>query len=323
MILLTHYVDLDGIAPIILSKHYGIEFEQIFMFPYEDKMEENIINTTTPYMNQDVIVTDLNTNDRLYNHYSQFKSFKIYDHHLGTKDLSNKSNVIVDTNCCGTYLFYKEFDKFKILERTPIVNHFVDLVNTYDMWKSDSELWDEAVNLNMVLWSSQDWNAPEDWTRFKMFINFQLHKLKELNEWMWTPFEKDKINRGRFKLNESIKKAKENLTIRIDEEGRKFGIYFGSKQISLVCHDILSTSDLEYVVNINTYQKGIPEAVNGKISVRSKNFDITRLRGINGHKLAGGGMYTDDFLTKLWNGDINNIPYKKERVIGTVHTKKE
>ena len=324
MTLITHYIDLDGVSPIVLIKYAqdGLPIKNIYMVPYGENMNQRIKEKLTPHMSEELFVTDLNTPVELYDFYKKFKDYYIFDHHIGTTEIMGKKNVFVDIAQCGTSLFYKWLTM--IMTPTTPMDHYVNLVNTYDMWKSDSELWEEAVNLNMVLFASQNYNLPEeDWRRFQMFINIQLSKFDK-EEWFWTPYEKDAIGKGRARLNNSIKKAKENMKIRTDSEGRKFALYFGKSQISLVCHDILTSfPELDYIININTYQPSSKESVNGKVSLRSRDIDLTQFREVDGHKLAAGGSFTEDFLTKLWNGDINNIPYQKERSIGTVHSEKK
>ena len=324
MILLSHFLDLDGISPIVLCEYFkkNIPVNHYYMMDYSNDMEDQIIKMLTPHMNEELIITDLRINKQLYKFYTQFSDYNLFDHHLESLEFKNEDKVYVDDKYSATYLFY---DWLKIIAYTyPSIDYYVNLVDTYDMWKTDSPFWEEAVDLNMVLWGSQNYNMPErDWRRLNQFINIQLKKF-EKKEWAWTPYEKDIISKGRAGLNRAINQAKNNMKIRKDDHGKMFALYFGASKISLVCNDLLKNyPQLDYILNINTYQNNAPEAINGKISARSREMNLTNFRGINGHTLAAGGTFSEEFLIKLWNGSISNIPYKKERVIGAIHSEKK
>lgn len=316
-ILLSHYVDLDGIAPIILSKYFGLDIDLFLPIKYnEEKIKDSFIVHEYANKNNSIIIVDFSISNEFYSYIKQnFKSYLIFDHHENSKIYENDENCFIDMKKSGTKLFYNWIKK-NIKKRTRVVvDHFVKLVDTYDMWNQESDLWEDARNLNNVLWQSMDFIVREDsWEKFNPFITYQLKKIKEIDTWMWTDHENMLIQKSIKKEIDEYHKALDNMKIRVDNKDIMFIIYHGSSKISFVCSELLKEfKKVEYVININTWQKG-KKCVNGKLSVRSKgDFDVTKLYGISGHKNAGGGNFTEKFIVNLWIGKIKQLSYIKER----------
>lgn len=318
-ILYTHYCDLDGIAPIILSQYFELGIDKFVPAQYGKEKNENSEFILSSYANKenDLIITDFGISQELYNYVKEhFRSYLIFDHHENSLLLpEDDSNIFVNMKQSGTLLFYKWIQN-KINKRIPvIIDDFVNIVNTYDTWQKDSSLWNEAENLNRVLWKCIDFYSPEDWGKFQLFIDIQLQKLIQGGKWRWTTYEINLIQQGIEKEEREIKNALGNMKIRKDNKGHKFIMYHGSSKISQVCSKLLEKyEDVDYIININTYSGSMKKQVNGKVSLRSREgFDVTQLHNINGHKQAAGGEFKEKFLIDLWVGKIKNIPYVGER----------
>jgi hypothetical protein len=313
MILLTHNVDLDGLGSVILSKFAHIEYDKILMSSYE----ENDYELLAPHgdKEQTLIATDYRVSQELFSFFSKdFKDFLAFDHHEETLQFKDDERVFVDITKCGTRLFYENFVVDEIKNKTS--DYLVTLIDTYDMWRKESEHWEEANNLNRVLWSTMNYTVPDrDINKYNFFLNLQLEKLRR-DEFRWTNYELDKISYAKMKEDQAFEKALSMLKIREDRKGRKFGIWWGRNKISQVCSRLMEEiEDLDYVISINTFQpRGKKDAVNGKVSVRANeksDFSVRDLVGIEGHKGAGGGEFSVPFLINLWNGYIMQIPYQR------------
>jgi len=312
MILLTHNVDLDGLGSVILSRFIGIEYDKILMSSYE----KNDYELLAPYGDKDqmLISTDYRVSEKLYEFFNnEFKDFLVFDHHEESLQFKDDEKVFVDNTKCGTRLFYENFIVEDVKIQTS--DYLVTLIDTYDMWRKESEHWEEANNLNRILWSTMNYAYPDkNINKFNFFINLQLEKLRR-NNFKWTNYELDKIEYTKTKEEQAFQKGMEILKIRTDTKGKKFGIWWGRNKISLVCSRIMDEiEDLDYIIAINTFQSTGKDAINGKVSVRSKDdtkFNVRDLVGIDGHKAAGGGEFSIPFLINLWKGYIMQIPYQR------------
>jgi len=314
-ILLTHYIDLDGIAPIILSKYFELPIDQYIPVIYGEEKNDDEKYIVEDYKGKDniIFITDFSISVSFFNYIKcNFKNYFIFDHHEMSLELPSDDNIYVDISKSGTLLFYEWLIKDKKKTIPEIVKHFVDLINIYDTWNKGSPLWEEAQNLNRVLWKCTDYEAKEKtWQKFMPFIHLQLSKFEKGGDWYWTDYEHNIIQEGIAKEQEELLNAEQNMKIRIDNRGNKFILYYGSSRVSIVCSKLLEKyDDIVYIININTFQGGNKKAVNGKVSVRAREgFDVNNLHNIHGHKQAGGGKFPELYLVKLWNGMIKQIPY--------------
>lgn len=319
MVLATHGVDLDGLGSIIISEYFGLPFNHYVLVSYDEEKDDNgkYVLERFKDIEDTLVFTDFHIDKEHYKALERtFKTFYIFDHHKSTEELFDKPNVFYDDSKSGTLIYYEWLMSLPDAEFNPIVDHFVKLVNTYDMWKSGSILWDDAVGLNNILWSAQNWaDQSKTWHRYKFFINMQVEKMRTgADEWFWTAYERNQIAMGKKKVDDEYKKAIDNIIFRTDGKGRKFAIYQGSSKISLVCNMILKENDIDYVIAINTFNADGPNKVDKRVSVRSKpHFNVRSLAGVDGHEQAGGAMYPKGYLNDLLSGKIPYIPYKRQR----------
>ena len=189
---------------------------------------------------------------------------------------------------------------------SPIVKRFVELVETYDLWKKDSKDWDEALDLNRVFWGLLNYGA-EGYSKYNRAILHLLKKFAYEKEFFFDPKEQLIIDNTIKKEEDAFRIAKQRLQIRQDEKGINFGLTIIDKKVSIVASRILDETDIEYLIVINTYDKTWT-----KVSVRSKDsVNVTLLSGIKGHKQAGGGTFQARHLVALWKGQKKFLPYLK------------
>jgi len=312
LLLISHNIDLDGVGSLILSKYYNFAIDKFHLISYDDEFDEDG-KPTFPTNYKNLILTDFSPYGDFYNYIiKHFDSYKIFDHHEPSLQLTDDPNCFIDMKRSGTKLFYDYITKKK---RVPIkVKQMVTLIDTYDLWKKTDPLWEEAQNLNRVLWESISYNKT-GWHKYESFIDRQLFKLKEekSKEFYFDDYELMLIQQAIQKETTQFRIAEERMQKRVDEKGFSFLIYEGKSKISLVCSMLLEKyTDISYVINVNTFAK-FKEEINGKLSVRARDpFNVNNFEIINGHVLAGGGSMHPQQATELLNGSINELKYAKD-----------
>ena len=92
------------------------------------------------------------------------------------------------------------------------------------------------------------------------------------------------------------------VSTRIDSRGVKFALCEMTKYVSQNANRYLRENpDVKYILIFNG---------TGKLSARSKGFDLNTLNGLAGHPQAAGGQYAESFLKRLKNGLVKELGYK-------------
>ena len=300
-IVITHN-DLDGVGCIVLSQFF--QFASFYKILGYDNMELDNLSIGNSF--EEVYVTDMATDRELYDKIQEkFPRATIYvfDHHQATSEIADKENVVFDTSQSGTKLFY---DYLRVGKRVPVtLSKFVTLVDTYDMWKQDSNLWKKAVEVNTILSTKKKYYLKDCYSKYSDFTNRMLHMIKNFDDIIWNEGEKRTIKNAEEKLLQEATKAQMILQVRVDDRDIPFGVIKAGTKISLVCSKILADNkDIEYVVCVNTYQ-----GINGKISVRSRGFDCTQFTVTGGHQKAAGGELSVEDVIKFFDGKIKSLTY--------------
>ncbi len=308
-ILISH-IDADGLGSIILCKYFNIQFTDMIILNY-DEFQQDIVDYIYTY--DDIWFTDLSPSEEMYKELIDAgKTVHIYDHHESSLWLVGKPNVFHDLERCGTKIFYEEYVKTLFPRVKPIVRQLVELIDTYDRWQKDSPLWEDAKNLaHRLLYQLVDWNEP-GLGKFTPFVEKQIRKLENLNEWRFLDSEMEKINKAIVREEEAYQKACKMMRYRIDTKGRKFVLFMASAKISITASRFLEASenaDIDYCIIINTYG-----GINGHLSCRSRLgvFDCTSLYHFNGHKEAAGADAESHVAVNLWEETIWCMPYVDE-----------
>lgn len=242
----------------------------------------------------------------------------IYDHHesfyedVWNNDLSLKDSSFItywyDKNRCGTKIM---FDQLKGKRSLHSLIEFVELVNTYDLWEWNTELFEEAVNLNRLLWKYFYWDGS-GYSKYKKIIKVFVDKIKNNSSFLYDRGEKAYIAKTLAGEKKTLQEANKKLLIRTDEKGNKFGITRLSRKVSYTLFKILTQRrDLEYIIGINEYELKTTGQL--KISVRSLDkFNCLDLQYTKGHRSAcGADGITNEFVEKLWRGkEVYELGYK-------------
>ncbi len=310
MKLLFSHNDLDGVGSILLYKYFNLDFDKSMIGDYNfEETKEEQKNEILTY--DKVYFTDFCPSEEFLNKLLELnKKVWIYDHHessLFCKEIKHDNLIVFhDLTKSGTKIFYENFIKIT-LKRVPIiVEQLIELIDTYDCWKIKSELWEEAQNLNRVLYATMNWDTDSQYV-YNDFIVGMLDKMKKYNKWQWSFEEQRIIKNAKDKEDNVYKKSNEMLQVRKDEKGKMFGLFKASSKISIVCARLLERySGLDYIICINTFK---PEEK--KLSIRSLGFDCTQLQNVYGHKEAAASVFeTIEEINDFWNGRIWSIRYK-------------
>ncbi len=308
-LLISHF-DLDGIASIFLGYYYRdkLGFDDFMSEDYgfeEDKEKMDYIKKF-----RTIVFSDLSVPEEVNKELEENGSEIIYfDHHASASFVKDYKNGTFDENFCGTKLFWDNYVKHRVKRFPVIVEEFVDLVDTYDLWKQDSPLWETAKNLNSTLYGIKNYSETSFFEQNEPFFRLMENKFKHFKTWKLTDKEERIIEKAKKREEYVYNKAKENISYRIDEKDRTFGVFAVPSKISLVASRILEEEpELDYLVVVNTWG-----GVTGRVSFRSKEkMNCNDIGAANGHDSAAGGNIGPDLAVELLNDSSLVFTYNEE-----------
>ena len=179
------------------------------------------------------------------------------------------------------------------------------------MWQKDSPLWEQAQNLNRLLWKIPNWSKKDNPLEFhKYFINGQLWKLQNMQNFSFNRFELEKINadiKAEQELLAEFLNGKRKIKTRKDKQGHYFSVITLDKKISAICSLLLEKyRKLDYILCINNFDPDSP-----KVSIRSKeHINVLDFNGVRGHPQAGGvENVTPELCEAIWTGEIYELEF--------------
>jgi oligoribonuclease NrnB/cAMP/cGMP phosphodiesterase (DHH superfamily) len=313
MKVLVSYVDLDGIGPILMEILYRkhLEFDRVINLDYGWEEDLEMVGELSKY--KEVVFADMSCSLMQYDWWKVTEMIvRVFDHHETAKPLIGRPDCVIDMERCGTKIFWDEYVRPRIGRYRPIVDDFVDLVNTYDLWQIESLLWEKALDLNRVMYKYACWNADQFYNKHDRFITSLLRKLENDKEFTFTPTELRYIEESKAKEEDAFKRAKNTLKIRHDHWGQKFGVFLAWGKISITASRLLyeSNENFDYVVAVQDYRDEL-----GKLSIRSRrggDFYCTDLGAFNGHVEASGCTITPEQARMFYEDDLLCFKYKRE-----------
>ena len=317
------HCDLDGIQPYIISKFFNINFAKSISTNYGELLELEPIKTEN-YKN--VIYVDFTPSVEVRKIIEEKQmNVLILDLHESVHDeivewckIYPKAEYIFDDNRCGTKIYYDYLMENGYKNKTnSVVEQIVNLVNIYDLYKQDNELWETAFRLNTLLYcTGKYWEKDDRFKCYEFFINNILWKMQNADHFFFNSLEESKINADIAKSNkifeDLVKNASKEISTRKDSRGNYFAVFNCKSKISDVCNKLLKRyKKLKYVICINKY-----DVENPRVSLRClDDFDLTELMYVKGHKCASGisDELVDnmkDFVKKLENKEIYELGYR-------------
>ena len=313
--LFLSHVDLDGVSAFILLYYFRMDKEFDTIVGRDYVFEEGAGERDDLYQYDEIFMVDLSLPQDLYEDLiAKGKKITIFDHHESSQWMIGLPNVTHSMDKCGTKLFY-EYCKEKYPEKDKsIVSEFVELVNAYDLFLTDSPLWVDAQNMNRIMYKMYLW-YPEDRPvveKAMLFIQFEIDKMENLDTWRWTQKEQRMINVAIDRENLEYKNFMSHLQLRRDTKGYIFGISKLSAKISIVAYNYLKDNpQIQYVVIQNCFRE-----LNTRLSTRTQKDDFSlpeNFSMVKGHAKAAGGEWASmEEVKQFMSGDIWSLSYIDE-----------
>ncbi len=303
--------DLDGVGARTIAEYYLNPIAKVVYLNTNDR-EMSDFEMKYADASDIILFTDITPTLDLYNELiEKGKTVILADHHQTGRDtIGERENYYFDITKCGCKILYNELSEG--LRKNRVMERFVHLVNTYDMWKNDTEDWMEAKGLHNAMWGSINWKRASYQTDTEKFLNFildQLQKFKMSKVFYFTEAEKASMKRAIKKEQTAFNEAKRSLRIRTDNEGDNYGWFSCTSKLSFVANRLLDELDgkVRYVVGYSTWDKK-----NTKVSLRCKNdFSVNHIaekHGGGGHTSAAGvNLKTKEKIEELKLGRIHLI----------------
>lgn len=299
-IALFSHSDLDGIGSIIIYKYYiePIAKSSLIMSCDYSDIEQFEIDKLNKF--NLIIFTDITPTKELYEILIKLnKEVYIFDHHQSAYttllNVIKEEDYFYSTEKCGTKIFFDELTKGK--RTSKCIHQFVELCNTYDLWQENSALWKDGKALHNILWGSINWYTTNILDKYDKFIQNQLEKFKKGKNFYLTLYEIKLASVAEDKEKELYIKAKNNISLRKDNEGNNYAYFEVSSKLSIIANRLLKDfSELKYIAGHSTYndKEGIFEP---SISLRSLGETdvsiITTLYGGGGHHNSAGMLLED------------------------------
>ena len=309
--LLVSHLDLDGLGSIILAKYFEKDLDIDDIISVDYGFEQDRINWRILCSYDSIVFADMTIPQESALELKEMgKELVFFDHHENSSWTENWEGSVWDKGRCGTKLFFEHY-VLKFVKRYPsIIDDFVTLVDTYDLWKQDSPLWDTAKNLNNVMFGMKNYVTKDFWESYQTFFGTTMLKFEQMESWQFTSAEKLAIGKANKKEQDVYKSAMRDLSVRKDSKGFVFGVCKMPSKISIVASKILEDRpDLDYLIVFNMYG-----GLTGKISVRTRreDFDCTQIGIIDGHVKASGGTLTEDKALQFLTDERMSLAYMDE-----------
>jgi len=288
MKILISHIDLDGFGVNILQalfKDY-IKFDDILNKNYGFEELQEIKDLITP--DNEIVITDLSVPENSFIEWKNtLKSIQVIDHHESSKYLDNYEDNVWSTEMSGTMLFWECYVKPILIKNnvswSSKVEYFVKLVDCYDRWQDNSDLWLDATRLNKVNQSYGD-----------TFVSHMINKLTI--DWEWNEEEIQYCREIEQIEDLLLADVEKDLVIKTDNNGYKFCMAEISDKgkVSMVCSKLLHKyEELDYCIAY------YPTRYSFSFRSKRPDLDLTQLQGVFGHKSAAGGGYDMSDFYKL------------------------
>lgn len=269
--------DLDGVlSSLFLKQSLKDSSELVIQSNGYGSIEKNILKLDSDLQSCDyIVVTDLNLTQGQYDMLSIYnKPVIILDHHeTANLQVNTNTKYFYDTSIAACKIVYEKFKS-----RTPRI--ICDLGDTYDMWRRDSELWDDAYKLNELFW----------YYGFDNFIT-----IYENQKVVFTQQQRDILKSIKKEKDEYLKDVKDNYS---EVLGDVFFVYHPKfKHIS----------DISLKFDSHKYYLIMKGVTDFSVKTNNPNFDfevfMKKCEGkvdfvnIGGHTLVGGFVLREETIS--------------------------
>ena len=283
--LMSHIADLDGIAPVILSKlvFKDFDYKLLDIKEVDDFINESLDNDFFNDYDK-VFMTDLCVSEKTAQRIDSLefkKKFKVLDHHISNIGLNKYSfiEVVDETNGIkesGTSLYYKyllEHHATQILGRES-VSYMVSLVRLNDTWEWKKYNCIEARDLSAIL----------SYYGIDKFISNYVDFLITHENFEFTSLEKSLIEIDHKRMNDYIEEKKNEVIIK-DIKGYKVGIVFAENYRSELGNKLAEYyPEVDLIAIINLGRSISYRCIKDDVNVS----DFASFFGGKGHQKAAG-----------------------------------
>ena len=293
ILLFTHKNDIDGIGNVILSKmaFESVDYVLCETFDLKQKVSEYLDNNKI-YEYDKIYVTDLcldeqmliiiNNDEKLKNKFQVIDHHKTYDDEKYTKYSFVKVQIRNNKGlCCGTSLFYEYLVNSNFLNKTSIIDEFVELTRLHDTWEWKTIYNNEKARELAILF---------DAIGIEGYIDFNYEKLKNDKEFDFNDTEKILINNKKIVINDAIKNYLNKIYYR-NILGLKAGIIFINYEFRNELAEYLRENkyDIDFVMMISLDRRVVSyRSVKDNVSVRI----VAEYFGGKGHDVAATNPIT-------------------------------
>ena len=149
----TH-TDLDGVGCAVLAKYYDPDIEAEFCdYDNVNQKVSDFLDNNTPF--GDLYITDISVSDDIAQRIDN-TDFILLDHHPTALGLNKYKCCTVKVEdektglkTCGTELFYHWLVEYGYIEKTKVLDRFVEIIRDYDTWRW-AELGNAGVECKLI-----------------------------------------------------------------------------------------------------------------------------------------------------------------------------
>jgi len=301
--------DLDGYGCLFVSatkfsdlQYYNLDYSETQQIPEIIEKWDKVYNYDKIY------ITDLNLKEDIIKELNKFNNIVIVDHHIWDYDYTKYENIEfhIDNTKCATKAYYE------LVSDLDNIRNSIELINIYDLWKTDNEYFGVASVLNDWFYEIlKDNKIFDNKLRVELIITllFRFSQLfDELKEKYNTDYLIEELEniKSSFirdiitdKFNEPI--SNKMLLAKIQLENYKEFTEINNFKISNISSDIFQVISSLYLDNnpnkicINYQRKANDDLTSfiNTISIRSRNEkarEIAKMFGGGGHPNAAGAI---------------------------------
>ena len=136
----TH-TDLDGVGCAVLAKYHNLEIEIEFC-DYDNVNQKVIDFLDNNIALGDLYITDISVSDDIAQRLDYDTDFILLDHHPTALALNKYKCCTVKVEdektglkTCGTELFYHWLVEYGYIEKSKVLDRFVEIIRNYDTWR--------------------------------------------------------------------------------------------------------------------------------------------------------------------------------------------
>ena len=300
VIIFSHENDIDGLGSVILAKLAFKDVDYVLQpnpetleITFHKYLELGLLNDY-----DQIYVTDLSLYDPSLTKVAETDlkdKFLLFDHHQrAIEDGMNRypfTKIIEEDEKkrCGTELFYEHLYTNNHLNKTPILDTFVEYTRLEDTWDWKKHKEGEKAHDLAILFSQ---------IGIEEYIENILKKIQEEEKFEYNEKEKIIIKTAKEKYEESIKSIMKEALYLEDEDNNPYAIVFADyeyrNELPEYIRKIGNPNHIKYLI-IAILNKG----ENGQKSYRSieEGFDVNKVamkHGGGGHPGAAAVSFTKD-----------------------------